>query len=187
MTNARTLTSNPRPTFALRQAFALALIFAVLALPVALAAAPVGVDASAVPFADLDAADAYLVGVELATDGGQLVVVFSPEGQGTLGNAVVPVVDPGGYPVNALGDVVVAEALMRSELIVARPRGFTFIQDGGDVFGTAAAYAHELAGLGFDVAFDRGGRIVDFSYAGSPYRATFGFVDGGVRVYLGAL
>jgi hypothetical protein len=183
----RTTTTTNRPARTLRHAVALVLAAAVLALPLAFAAEPIGVDATAVPFADLDPSDAYLVGVDLALEDGQLVLVFSAGGEGALGDAIVPAADPDGYPVNALGDVVIDEALVRSELVVAEPGGFTFVQDGADVIDTATAYARALAELGFEVAHETGARIVDFGHGGDAYRATFGVVDGGVRVYLGAL
>ncbi len=186
MTSIRTQASIVRPTRSFRPAVALVLASAVLALPFGFAAGHVGVDASSVPFADLDA-DANLAGVGLVSDGGQLVVVFSSEGAGALGDAVVPVVDADGYPVNALGDVIVGEALVRSELIEATPGGFTFVQNSEDAVGTAASYALELADLGFEVAYEVGGHVVDFGQAGSTYRATFGIVEGGVRVYFGAI
>lgn len=169
----------------LRTATALLLV-AALALTAAFASSHLGVDASAVPFAELDA-DADLVGVSLAVIDGDLVVVFVPEGTGTLGEALVPFASSDDYATNAVGDVDVARALVRSELIVAQPGGFSLVLDGANDTAVADRVASQLRQLGFDVDHRAGGRIVDFAHDGTAYRATFVGVDGGVRAYFGEL
>lgn len=160
---------------------ALSLLVA-LALPTALANAPLRVDAPAAPFAD----DVAAVGVDLAWDDG-LVLVLAAEGVGALGDAIVPIVDADGLPTDALGRVLPGEAIERSGVVVATSGGVTFLLEGDDARSAAADFSERLTALGFGVDDANDGRVLTFERDGRTFRASFAVHDDGVAVYVGTL
>lgn len=174
-----TTTKDPRSTTTRLAAFLAALAL----LPAALAA-PVSIDAAGVPFADVEAGYVTSAGVDLAYDGGW-VVVFRAAGEGSLGDAIV-----GGtcsaLPVDALGAVVTGEALARIELVTAVGDGVTFVLAAASPAAVAATFATVFEALGGQVEADLGAHVLTVTTTDGTVRAVFGADADGVRVYLGS-
>ncbi len=160
---------------------ALALTIA-LATPAALAANHLSVSATSAPFAE--APD--LVGLDLAWDAG-LVIVLGDEGTGGLGDAMVPNASVEPLPTDALGSVIVDEALGRTGVLAERAGGVQFVVDATSPGALADAFAARLEALGFGVAATPSGRVLTFERDGASYRATFATQATGVQVYIGPL
>ena len=159
----------------------LALVLA-LALPAAFAVGDVRVDATSAPFAD----DATALGVDLAWDG-DLVLVLAAEGTGALGDALVPVADAAGLPIDALGRIVSSEAIERSGVVTVASGGVAYLLDGDDVRAAAGRFEDRLGDLGFHVDASSDGRVLTFDRDGRTFRATFGVRDAGVQVFVAEL
>ena len=134
------------------------------------AAAPLQLDAGAVPFDEGPGA----VAVGLGWDGG-LVISF---GEGNLGDVVVPRYAADAYDC----------PLTRSGLIEHVGSGITFVHDTADVRSLQAAYASSLAGLGLVVQVDsESPRILHAATGDLAYRVVFSYVEGTrVLVYVGS-
>lgn len=168
-----------RPTIA-----RLATWLAALALLPAALAAPVAIDAAGIAFSDIEAGDAASAGVDLAYDGGW-VVVFGAPGAGALGDAVVAGVHDV-LPVDALGAVVIDEALARIALVEHVGDGVAFVLDAASPAAAAASFAAAFEALGGDVTADTTGHVLTVVTASGVVRAVFGADVDGIRVYLGS-
>lgn len=153
-------------------------------LPVGLAAAPVTVDASGVAFADVESGVVATAGIELAHDGGW-VVAFGAAGEGALGDAIVTGT-LGTLPTDALGSILLDEALARVSLVEHVGDGVTFVVDGTSVSAVADAFAAAFQALGGEVRADLAAHVLTVSTSDGTLRAVFGSAPGGVRVYLGS-
>jgi hypothetical protein len=161
----------------------------VLAASIALAANPIRIDCSAMPFDDGEDDAGILkpideVGVDLRYDGA-LFVVFTPEDDGALGNVLVPGYDAEALPKDAMERVIVREFLCRSCIITEVPDGMTFVID--DV-GRSEAQATTLARLeaiGCTIGEAFAGHAFAFTCAGENLRAVFSQLEDGTQVYLG--
>lgn len=168
-----------RPTIA-----RLATWLAALALLPAALAAPVAIDAAGIAFSDIEAGDAASAGVDLAYDGGW-VVVFGAPGAGALGDAVVAGVHDV-LPVDALGAVVIDEALARIALVEHVGDGVTFVLDAASPAAAAATFASSFDALGGHVEADLAAHVLTVTTEHGTIRAVFGVEADGVRVYLGS-
>jgi hypothetical protein len=156
----------------------------VLALGPALAADPVRVDASAMAFDD-DDDPIEEAGVDFALDGG-LVLVLSDEDTGYLGNAVVPPYPVALLPEDALDRVLADEALRRMELVTWVPGGITIVFDDISRERLIETTMARLAEIGCDVdAREPGKHEFTFRHGDQEYRAVFGTVAEGARMFLG--
>ncbi len=165
-----------RTSLLLRMSIALALA---LIVGLGLAAAPLMIDAGALPF---DGDDETLVG--LAWDD-CLVLTF---GKGDLGIALIPFDDDDLYQASALERVYAPAALTQSGLIEYVGRGVTFVQDCCDLRGLMQVYAKRLSELGLEVSIDPARpRTLHASMGSLSYRIVFSYEDGtSVRVYIGS-
>jgi hypothetical protein len=156
---------------------------------IALAANPIRIDCSAMPFDDgTDDAGVLKpideVGVDLAYDGG-LIVVFTPEGDGALGNVLVPGYDAEAVPKDAMGRVLVQEFLCRSCIIRAVPDGMTFVLDDVVRPEAQATTLERLEAIGCTIGDAFATHAFAFACGGETLRAVFSHVETGTQVYLG--
>lgn len=144
-----------------------------------LAAAPLRIDAGAVPF---DGDDETVVGL---TWDDCLVLTF---GNGDLGIALIPFDDDDLYQASALERVYAPAALTQSGLIEYVGRGVTFVQDCCDLRGLMQVYANRLSELGLEISIDPARpRTLHASMGNLSYRIVFSYEDGtSVRVYIGS-
>ena len=165
-----------RTSLLLRMSIALALA---LVVGLGLAAAPLRIDAAAVPF---DGDDETVVG--LTWDDG-LVITF---GNGDLGVALIPFDDDELYQVSALERVYAPAALTQSGLIEYVGRGVTFVQDCCDLRALLQAYAKTLSDIGCEVTIDPARpRTLHARMGEHTYRIVFSYEDSSaVRVYIGS-
>lgn len=160
-----------------------AVLAAALVASVSLAAGNVRIDASSVPFSTSTAPTS--VGVDLAWQDGDLVLLLSSSGSGALPNALLT--QAGTLPTNALGRIIAEEAIVRSDGPEQVPGGVTLVHGSSSydrLDDLVSAYAQRLQALGFQVG-ELGQRSFDFSMGGVSYRAVFSAVSDGTVVYLG--
>lgn len=161
----------------------------VLAASVAFAVNPIGIDCSAMPFDDGEDDAGILkpieeVGIDLKVDGG-LFVVFTPEDEGALGNAVVPGYDAEALPKDAMGRVIVREFMCRSCIIREVPDGVTFVIDDVDRTVGQATVLARLEAIGCTIGDAFATHAFTFTCNGENLHAVFSQVETGTQVYLG--
>lgn len=145
---------------------------------------PIRIDARTMAFDD-DDDPIELAGVDFAIDGG-VVLVLTDEDRGRLGNAVVP-----GYPVallpeDALGRILVDEALHRMELVTWVPGGVTLVFDDVSRNRLLEMTMARLTEIGCCIETrEAGTHAFTFSYGDQRYRAVFGTTTDGARMYVG--
>jgi hypothetical protein len=145
---------------------------------------PIRIDARAMAFDD-DDDPIELAGVDFAIDGG-VVLVLSDEDTGFLGNAVVPAYPVALLPEDALGRVLADEALHRMELVTWVPGGVTIVFDDVNRDRLLEVVMARLAEIGCCIdTRDVGTHAFTFSYGDQHYRAVFGTVADGARMYVG--
>ncbi|MDF1523457.1 MAG: hypothetical protein P1P87_11690 [Trueperaceae bacterium] len=156
---------------------------AVGVLSAAFALNPIGIDCGTMPFDD-DGDAVEKVGVDVALDGG-LVLVFTEEDDGPLGNVVVPSYDPDDLPEDALERVVARRCLCRTCIAKRETNGLTFVIDDATRAVVETATLARLEAIGCTI----GDAFADHGYAitcdGEALRVTFGTRATGTQVYLG--
>lgn len=169
--------------------FALIATGVVLVASVALAANPIRIDCSAMPFDDGEDDAGILkpideVGIDLRYDGA-LFIVFTPEDEGALGNAIVPGYDAEALPKDAMERVIVREFMCRSCIVREVPDGMTFVID--DVGRTEAQTTTlaRLEAIGCTIGEAFAAHAFEFTCAGENLHAVFSQLENGTQVYLG--
>jgi hypothetical protein len=157
---------------------AFALIVCLLGL--ALARAPLTIDAGAVPFADGPSEAA----IGLAWHDG-LVLVF---GAGDLGTAKILDDDADNYETRGFDRINAAAALRQSGLVENVGSGVTFVHDCCHLHALERAYAARLLELGFEVtSLATRPTILVATRGEHTYRLVFNHADHeSVRVYIGS-
>lgn len=146
--------------------------------------APIRIDARALAFDDDDDPIEF-AGVDFTIDGG-VVLVLTDEDTGYLGNAVVPAYPVAGLAEDALGRVLVDEALHRMELVTWVPGGITLVFDDVNRDRLLEVVMARLTEIGCCIETrEVGAHAFTFSYGDQHYRAVFGTVTDGARMYVG--
>ena len=158
-------------------------LIAVGVLSAAFALNPIGIDCGTMPFDD-DGDAVEKVGVDLALDGG-LVLVFTEEDEGTLGNVAVPSYDPDDLPEDAMERVVARRFLCRTCIAKREVNGLTFVLDDVNRAEAETTTLARLEAIGCTV----GEAFADHGYGltcnGEALRVVFSARDTGTQVYLG--
>lgn len=166
--------------------FRIAVAIALLVLVgLALASAPVKIDARAVDFADGPSDTVFALG--WCDDDDCLVLTF---GVGDFGVVIIPMDDEDRYPEGPLDRINPTVALQRSEMIEKVGSGIMFVHDCCDLPNLMRHYTNTFTELGMEVLVDpANARILHASRGERSYRLVFGYEDVDeellVRVYIG--
>ena len=116
---------------------------------------------------------------------GAVFVVFTPEVDGALGNAIVPGYDAEALPKDAMDRVIVQKFTCRSCIIREVPDGMTFvIDDVGRTVGQTTVLAR-LEAIGCTIGDAFAAHAFEFTCHGERLHAVFSSVETGTQVYLG--
>jgi len=157
-----------------------------LLVGLALASAPIRIDASAVNFADGPDSTAFSIGWCNPAD--CLELTF---GVGDYGVVIIPMDDEDAYPEGPTGRINTTVALQRSEMIERVGGGILLVHDTTSLPDLVRDYTAALTDLGFVVHADsQARRVLYATHNHVSYRLVFGYetVDDKllVRVYIGS-